>query len=215
MRASARGVAVVLVVLLAGCGGDDGDNGGTTSTAAATTAATTTTATTTAETTTAQETTTTTASEETRQDAITVRGKVGDTLTLIGQYATGADGKPKRREKVKVALIGKRGPFSGFDVAEGHELIGYDLRVTNVGEIRFEDALPSGTLILEGGENGKPTSLISGSGKNPCDNPSLKLKPGESKKVCAAFDVPKSAKPLTFQYAVDSGYGDTGLWKLR
>lgn len=209
-------VAVLgLAALLGGCGGSS--SSGTTTTTAKPTAATTAAPATTTTTTTQAAATTpasTTTADATRKDAITVRGRTGDTLTLIGQYATTVQGTPKRRVKVKVTALGVRGPFSGFDLPKGHKLIGIDLRVTNVGDIRYEDALPSGTLILAGGENGKPTNLIS-SGQSPCDNPSLKLAPGQSKKVCAAFDVPTSAKLLTFQYEVDSGFGDTGLWRLR
>jgi hypothetical protein len=219
MRTAACTVAL-LALVLAGCGGDDKDSSSGSTAAATTTAppetvATTTTTAASTTTTAAGATTETTADESKREDPITVRGRTGDTLTLIGQYSTAADGSPKRREKIKVTLLGKRGPFSGFNLAKGHKLIGFDVRISNVGEIRFSDPLPGGTLILVGGENGKPTSLIPGSGTNPCPNPSLKLKPGQSKKVCMAFDVPASAKPQTLQYAVDSGYGDTALWRLR
>ena len=154
------------------------------------------------------------AAEETRKDAITVKGKQGDTLALLGQYATSVSGAPKARVEVKVTLKGVRGPFSGFNLAAGHKLIGFDVRITNVGDKLFDDPQPNGTLILIGGENGKPTSLITGGGTNPCPNPSLKLKKGQSANACMAFDVPKTAKLQTFQYATDSGFGDTGLWRL-
>jgi hypothetical protein len=134
---------------------------------------------------------------------------------LLGQYATSAAGTPKARVKVKVTLKGTRGPFSGYNLAAGHKLIGLDLRVTNVGGKRFDDALPGGMLNLVGGESGKQTSLISGSSANPCPNPSLKLKQGQSKDVCIAFDVPTRARLQTFRFSTDSGYGDTGLWRLR
>lgn len=216
MRSTSLGIVAVAVLALAGCGGDsDSDK----ETAAATpTPAATATPTATAEaspTATAEATAEATETDENRKDEITVKGRKGDTLTLLGQYTSTVDGKPEAREKVEVKLLGIRGPFSGFDLPAGHKLIGLDLQIKNVGKIRYDDALPSGTLILEGGENGKPTNLISGTGTNPCDNPSLKLKPGQSKKVCAAFDVPTSAKLLTFQYSTDSGYGDTALFKLR
>jgi len=227
MRSTSLSFAAVAVLALAGCGGDsNGDKEAADSAAATPTAAATATpaptATATAEasataeaTATAAPTEESSAADESRKDEITVRGRKGDTLTLLGQYSTTIDGKPEARERVKVTLLRIRGPFSGFTLAEGHKLIGLDLRVTNVGKKRFDDPLPGGTLILVGGENGKQTNLISGTNANPCDNPSLKLKQGESKTVCIAFDVEKAAKLQTFQYAVDSGYGDTALWRLR
>ena len=65
------------------------------------------------------------------------------------------------------------------------------------------------------GESGKQTSLIPFGQANPCDNPSLKLKSGQSRSVCIAFEVPKADKPRTFEFGTDSGFGDTGLWKLK
>ncbi|HEX6388290.1 MAG TPA: hypothetical protein VFZ89_02550, partial [Solirubrobacteraceae bacterium] len=149
--------------------------------------------------------------EETRTDPITVKGKLGDTLRLVGQSGY------KKPSKVKVAVTVKRitGPFSGFNLDAGRKLIGIEVRVTNVGTARFDDALPGGRLAVSGGESGKQTSLISTGKKSPCDNPSLKLAPGQSKEVCIAYDIPKAGTPETFEFAVDSGYGDTGLWRLR
>lgn len=143
-------------------------------------------------------------------DVQTFRGKPGDTFTLVGQPGF----KKASKEAVKVTVLGTTGPFSGFDVGAGRKLIGIKLRFEGVGSKRYDDAQPSGQLTVSGGETGKPTSLISGSGKSPCDAPSLKLKRGSSVTLCVAFDIPKSAKPKVFEYATSSGFGDTGIWKL-
>jgi hypothetical protein len=145
------------------------------------------------------------------RDPITVKGARGDALTLVGQPSYQ---KPSK-VKVKVTLTRVTGPFSGFNLDAGHQLIGIELRIENVGEAVYDDPQPGGRLAVTGGESGKQTSLISGSNKNPCDNPSLKLKPGQSKTVCVAYDIPKNDKPATFEFGVDSGFGDTGLWRLR
>lgn len=153
--------------------------------------------------------------DEARKDSITVKGRRGDALTLLGQYATSVSGAPKARVKVKVALTAIRGPFSGYDVASGHKLMGFDVRITNVGRKQAYIPLPSGIVTLVDGERAKQTGLITGSGTSPCQNPTLRLTRGQSKKVCIAFDVPKDGKLQTFQFSTDSGYGDTGLWRLR
>jgi hypothetical protein len=114
-----------------------------------------------------------------------------------------------------VTLKGMRGPFTGFDVPAGRELIGVELHFRNVGTLRYDDAQPHGQLTVEGGESGQQTSLIPVGGSNPCVDPSLKLKTGQSKDACLAFEVPKSEKPMAFEYVSDAGYGDTGLWSLR
>jgi hypothetical protein len=144
-------------------------------------------------------------------DAVTLKGRLGDTLTLEGAgLNTG-----HRKSKIRVTLQRMKGPFQGFKVANDRQLIGVVLKVKNVGKLSYDDPLPSGQLTGASGESGKQTSLIPFGGSNPCDNPSLKLKTGQSTSVCIAFEVPKSDKPRTFEFGTDSGFGDTGLWKLK
>jgi hypothetical protein len=147
-------------------------------------------------------------------DAITVKGKIGDTLALLGS-GLHDNVNDHVKTRVHVTLEGVRGPFSGFQVPSGHELIGVVLRFTNVGRLRYDDAQPHGQLTLKGGESGKQTDLISGAAANPCANPELKLRHGQSKTACLAFEIPRSEKPQVFEYVTDDGYGDTGLWSLH
>lgn len=144
-------------------------------------------------------------------DAVTLKGRLGDTLTLEGA-GLNAD---HRKSKIRVTLQGMKGPFQGFKVAANRKLIGVVLKVKNVGKLKYDDPLPGGKLTGASGESGKQTSLIPFGQANPCDNPSLKLKSGQSKSVCIAFEVPKADKPRTFEFGTDSGFGDTGLWKLK
>jgi hypothetical protein len=144
-------------------------------------------------------------------DAVTLKGRIGDTLTLEGAGLN--DGHEKSR--IRVTLQGMKGPFQGFKLASDRKLIGVVLKVRNVGKLSYDDPLPGGKLTGASGESGKQTSLIPFGGTNPCDNPSLKLKRGQSKSVCIAFEVPKTDKPRTFEFGTDSGFGDTGLWRLK
>jgi hypothetical protein len=144
-------------------------------------------------------------------DAVTLKGRLGDTLTLEGAGLNTGHTK----SKIRVTLQGMKGPFSGFKVASDRQIIGVALKVKNVGKLKYDDPLPSGQLTGASGESGKQTSLIPFGGTNPCDNPSLKLKSGQSKTVCIAFEVPKKDRPRTFEFGTDSGFGDTGLWKLK
>jgi hypothetical protein len=147
-------------------------------------------------------------------DAITVKGKLGDTLALQGSGLN--DGSSDHtKTRIRVTLQGVKGPFKGFDIPKGRQLIGVELRFVNVGKLVYDNPLPQGELTVASGENAKQTNLIAIGRKSPCDNPSLKLKAGQSKNVCIAFDVPKAEKPKSFQYVADHGFGDTGLWALR
>jgi len=147
-------------------------------------------------------------------DPITVKGRLGDALTLVGS-GLNDDPNDHTRTKIKVRLKGVRGPFKGFQIPSNRALIGVELEFTNVGAKLYDDPAPDGTLTVAGGESGKQTNLIPLSGANPCDNKSLKLAKGQSKSTCIAFDIPKREKPMALEYVADNGYGDTGLWSLR
>jgi hypothetical protein len=191
--------ALGLALILAGCGSSD--KPAAKSQAALAAAATTTP-------------TATAGGDDGRKDPITVKGRVGDTLTLLGA-GLNDDPSDKRKTKIKVTLKGMRGPFKGYELPAGRELIGVVLHFVNIGELVYDDPQPNGQLTVAGGETGKQTNLIQlNGGKDPCDDASLKLSTGKSKDVCIAFDVPKAEKPEALQYVSDSGYGDTALWQL-
>lgn len=200
-------------VATAGCGSSKSSNDATTQPAAATTTAATTTETTTTETAKASPGSTTRpdTNGDGTPDVQTFRGALGDSFTLVGQPGY----KKPSKEAVKVTVLGVTGPFSGYNLDPGRKLIGIRVRFEGVGSKRYDDPQPDGQLTVTGGETGKQTALITGSGKNPCDNPSLKLTKGKTVTECLAYDIPKSAKPRVFEYAASSGYGDTGVWKLR
>jgi hypothetical protein len=146
-------------------------------------------------------------------DAITVKGRLGDTLALAGS-GLNDDPSDHTKSQIKVTLKAIKGPFKGYDIASDRKLIGIVLRFSNAGRLEYSNPLPHGTLTLAGGESGKQTSLITVGAKSPCTNPRVRLAAGQSKNVCIAFEVPKRGKPQAFEYIADSGYGDTGLWTL-
>src|SRR5262245_21483965 len=57
-------------------------------------------------------------------DAVTLKGKLGDTLTLEGA-GLNAD---HQKSKIRVTLQGMKGPFQGFKVANDRKLIGVVLK---------------------------------------------------------------------------------------
>jgi hypothetical protein len=150
-------------------------------------------------------------------DPITVKGRLGDALALEGSGLEDDASNPSSHAKsrIRVTLLRVRGPFKGFDVPTRRTIVGVDLHFVNVGRFVYRNPQPQGDMAVAGGETGKQTSLITVGAKNPCDDPSLKLQPGQSKNACIAFDVPKGKRPQTFEYTADAGYGDRGLWRLR
>jgi hypothetical protein len=143
------------------------------------------------------------------KDPVTVKGALGDALTLRGS-STSPDGQSLQRVVVKKIA----GPYKGFDVAKGRELVGVELSITSLNAAPVVDPLPNGALTTDGGEQGKQTQLITVGGKNPCKNPSVKLAKGQTKDVCIAYEVPAGATLKTFQFETDAGYGDSGLWTV-
>jgi hypothetical protein len=149
------------------------------------------------------------------EDPVTVKGGLGDTLELNGSGLGNKDPSDHTKSKIAVTLSKIKGPFKGYQIKSNRKLIGLQFKFKNTGELRYDNPLPNGKLKLVGGASGKQTNLIQIDGsKDPCQNPSLKLKPGKSKSVCIAFEVPKKGKLDTFSYTSDSGYGDTAQWSL-
>lgn len=152
----------------------------------------------------------TTSSVSERTAPATFKGALGETLALSGP------GLNDVKTSVRVTVKAVRGPLKGYALPKGRKLVGVAVRFSNDGEGVYDDPQPRGELKLTGGKTGRQTNLIQLDGsKNPCENPSVKLKTGKSRNVCLAFEVPKSAKPETFEFVTDSGYGDTGVWTLR
>jgi hypothetical protein len=148
-------------------------------------------------------------------DAITVKAKVGGTVALQGSGLHPHDLNDHTKTRIRVTLRRVRGPFPDSSIPAGKQLIGVELRFRNVGKLRYEDPQPHGHLTLAGGKAGKQLLLIPIGGANPCDTPSLKLKTGQSKTACLAFEIPKARRPRAFRYVTDFGYGDAGVWSLK
>jgi hypothetical protein len=200
------GGLLILLAVLAGCGSSGGGEpsaagSGTTKTAGATPAAT--------------EAEVKDDDGDGIEDPVTVKGNLGDTLELKGSGLGNKDTSDHTKTRISIKLTKIKGPFKGYDIGSTKKLIGLQFRFKNTGELVYDNPLPNGKLKLAGGGSGKQTNLIQIDGsKDPCQNPRLKLKPGKSKSVCIAFEVPKKGKLGSFSYTSDSGYGDTAEWAL-
>lgn len=144
-------------------------------------------------------------------DVATFEGELGESFILVGQpgFETASE------EAVKLTVLKVIGPFKGFDVGKGNEIIGVQVRWEGVGEKAYNSPQPLAELTLASGAKGKPTSLIVVQGKDPCDNKSLELEKGKKVTSCLAFEVPKGDEPVQLKYGASSGYGDTGVWSLK
>ena len=160
---------MVLAGVAAGCGGDEAETTTTNAPAAA--------ATTAAPTAAATETATEAAGGEASPDSTerpdtdgdgspdvaTFRGKLGDTFILVGQpgYQKAA------KDAVQVTVKKITGPFSGFNLPSGKQLIGVQVTFEGVGDEVYNNPQPHGELTLDSGETGKQTSLDLGLEQEP------------------------------------------------
>jgi len=201
-----------LAGLMSGCGGDDEET-------ATTPAASSPSSTTSAEETPAAETAKASPDSTGRPDTdgdgspdpATFEGSLRDSFILVGQ----AGYKEPAKEAVKMTVLRVIGPFKGFNVDKGNEIIGVKVRFEGVGDEPFDDPQPHAELTLASGAKGKQTSLIVVHGKDPCDNKRLKLKMGKKVSSCLAFEVKKNDEPTELKFVAASGYGDTGVWSLK
>jgi len=136
--------------------------------------------------------------------------KVGDTLTLKGQN----DGEQLAATIVKT--INRAKGTSEFDQpADGKRWVGVQLRLVNTGTAVYEDS-PSNGLQVADDQGQRFPATFGEIAAGPAMTSALKLPPGEKALGWVIFEVPKSVKIATVQFALDSGFGpQTGQWALR
>jgi hypothetical protein len=98
----------------------------------------------------------------------------------------------------------------------GRRFVGVQLTLTNLDDKPYRDAPLNGSgLVTDVKKAANPTILITG------DCPSklgtkLRMKAGETKKLCLPFQVQRKAKISAFQFRLNSGFGpETGEWTVR
>lgn len=134
--------------------------------------------------------------------------RVGDTLTLSGNE----DGL---RLAVKVLEVIDPVGVGQFDQPDaGNRYIGVRVRLTNAGTASYSDSPSNGAKLIDDQDEQQDGSLISGE----CDSDfgaSTKIAPGSSRVGCLPFELNASRDPATFQFALESGFGDeNGEWDI-
>ena len=122
---------------------------------------------------------------------------------------TGNDGLEVRVTATEIASLT---PGEYDDVPAGKRMVGVSVRLTNdTTSPAYSDSPSNGAaLILESGDQVDPTISFGG-----CKAQSLKIQPGDSRRVCIPFEIDTDAKLATFQFALDSGFSDdAGEWRL-
>lgn len=137
------------------------------------------------------------------------RARLGDAITLKGTDA---------KLKVKVLRVSRNLQVGEFDKPQSprNRFVGVFVRLTNVGRKTYKDSPSNGAkLITSHDEQADPAIITTGSCSSTFAS-DVTLSSGSSQQGCIPFEIKRSAKPKTFQFGLDSGFGpQTGEWSLR
>lgn len=135
--------------------------------------------------------------------------KVGSAITLKGNGATPAE--------VKVTVVKVVNKASGSDEftksAAGKRFVAVQFVIENVGQYAYEDSPSNGSKVIDAEDQQFPATFQE-SNAGPALPSGAKLAPGKSLKGFLTYEVPTSAKLTGVQFGVDSGFGETGEWRL-
>lgn len=135
---------------------------------------------------------------------------IGDSITLKGMEG--------ETVKVKLLRVLDPAPAGEFDTpSSGKRYVGVELQLTNVGAKTYKDSPSNGATMIYGASRQADATLLS---DGPCAANGFasdaRIAPGAKRRGCIPFEIGKSSKARTFQFALDSGLADEGgEWQLR
>jgi hypothetical protein len=136
------------------------------------------------------------------------RARIGEAITLSGT---------DDRLRMKVTLLEVVDPAPAPDEflapARGNRFVAVRLRLENVGAVPYDDTPANGAVLIDRDDQQWEPSIID------AVEPGLgspKIAPGHRRVGFITFEVPRKARPVVFQFTLDSGFGpETGEWRLR
>ena len=88
-------------------------------------------------------------------------------------------------------------------------------RVRNVGKVAYNDSPTNGAKVSDAsGQQFDPSIMAQRVSAGPVLPASVKLAPGGTALGYIVFEVPKAAKIKSVQFGTDSGFGETGEWRI-
>ncbi|MFJ2630882.1 DUF4352 domain-containing protein [Streptomyces sp. NPDC087422] len=135
---------------------------------------------------------------------------IGDTITLHG-FDHGS--------KVAVTLLKWVDPAKGGDEFSepdaGKRFVAAQIRITNTGTAVYDDS-PSNGMQVSDSEGQRFDTTFQDVSAGPAMASTLKLRTGDKALGYIAFEVPKTSKISTVQFAMNSGFADeAGQWNIR
>lgn len=133
---------------------------------------------------------------------------LGDTITLAGSDDT-----------LQVDVTGTKVEDPAkpdnkfFGPKKTNRYVAVQIELTVVGESPYSDSPTNGAYLIDADGQQFDADITSPVG--PSFGGSSKIASGDSRTGFITFEIPKNAKPATFQFTLDSGFGpETGEWEL-
>jgi Domain of unknown function (DUF4352) len=142
------------------------------------------------------------------------RVKVGAMITLTGADDSGEADKLKVGVEVKKVVLGAAWKGAFAKPGKGQRLVAVRFMFKNTGEALYDDSPAYGAKLVDSdGHTYDPLEAAVTNG--PGFGNDVKLKHGQSKTGYIVFMVPKAAKIVNVEYALNAGYAaDSALWQL-
>ncbi len=135
--------------------------------------------------------------------------KVGSAITLKGNG--------EKPAKVKVTVVKVVDNAKGADEftkpAPGKRFVSVQFTIQNVGPNAYEDSPSNGSKLIDS-ENQQYQASFQTSNAGPAFPSPTKVAPGKAAKGFLTYEVPTAAKIKGVQFGTDSGFGESGEWRL-
>jgi hypothetical protein len=150
--------------------------------------------------------------ETTTQEAEEDAAGVGDAITLRGN---------EEGLEMAVTVLKVLDPDQGYDKGEfsfelperGQRYFSLQIRLQNLGSVVYKDSPSNGAFLIDRQDQQYETGFTTYTHAPDLGSPTIR--PGDRRVGWLTFMIPKRAKPRTFQFTLDSGFGpETGEWTL-
>ncbi|GAA2377387.1 DUF4352 domain-containing protein [Nonomuraea africana] len=136
--------------------------------------------------------------------------KVGSTITLQG-----ADEALKVAVKLSKVLTKPAAANEFSTPQDGHRFYAVELVMKNVGTGAYSDSPGNGAYVIDSDDQQYSSTIADVKGGKQFPG-TVTISAGDSRRGLVVFEVPKAAKIVKFQFALDSGFADQkGEWTLE
>jgi hypothetical protein len=140
----------------------------------------------------------------------TTTAKLGGTLTLNGTVAG------NQAAVTAMNFVDPTTSTDGFSTpAAGNQYIAVQFQIQNTGSVSYFDAPVNAARVTDVTGRQFDATLVNSVAAGPVLPATVTLAPGQKATGYIVFEVPTSATVTTVQFAMDSGFAQSGQWTVR